>query len=145
MTEYEYDVVRSPEDYVRDAQKNGASDEPEGFWHWVNTGIGRFKLSGPTLVHFLDRCIEALQSRGAVPCEPGHPTYADEWVELPLLGDTPDAIRARVINDWLETGGGPMEPWSGVWFGLPHQVVPLSDATPAPPRKPSLITRPIRG
>ena len=103
-------------------------DEPEGFYHVVNHALGFYPDDRQAQLAFLNRCFDALDAIGAIPCRPGSPDYDEFWVEEPRYGRDRSEIRRAVIAEWLANGAGPMEIWTGVFFGMPDHVTPLDTA-----------------
>jgi hypothetical protein len=105
-----------------------AGDEPEGFYKAINRAIRFFPKDRQAQFAFLDHCFDALDAIGAVPCRPGSPDYDEFWVEEPRYGRGRQEIRRAIVAEWLANGAGPMEIWSGVFFGMPDHVTPLDRA-----------------
>lgn len=92
-----------------------------GLWQIVPAGRYGFELSGSDLTEFVHRCVLALLERGAKPVMGGGGTEYD-WILQPQYGEANEEIANAVVNEWLATGGGDLDP-GGLWFALPSPYV----------------------
>ena len=103
-------------------------DEPEGFYNAINSALGFYPEDRQAQLAFLNRCFDALDRIGAVPCKSAYWNHQLGWIEVIKYGRDRADIRRAVIAEWLANGAGPMEIWSGVFFGIPEHVTPLDQA-----------------
>jgi hypothetical protein len=121
----DYDSTDEFMSYIRG---NMEFDEPTGLYIFPSYGIDTFGLSGPDLVAFVSQCVMRALSEGGIPCIPGYPDHDAGWIYEPKYGTTPKEIHDNVLNEWIANGAGPLEFWTGPWFGLPRDVYPFSEA-----------------
>ncbi len=114
-----YDSI---DDYISYTRGTMEFDEPIGFFTIPDAGINIFGLSGPDLIAFASRCVMKALNEGGIPCIPGHPDYDVDWIYEPKYGTSAKEIHDNVMNEWIANGAGPLEFWTGPWFGLPKSV-----------------------
>lgn len=101
-------------------------DEPIGLYTIPGDGIETFGFNGPDLIHFVSCCLITMLGAGGIPCIPGYPNHPVDWVYEPKYGTTSEEIHDNVLNEWIANGAGPLEFWTGPWFGLPKSVHAVS-------------------
>ncbi|WP_407050366.1 hypothetical protein [Methyloraptor flagellatus] len=125
---YEFNPFTRPDTFPDSLAARVAGDEPEGFYKAINSAIAFFPNDRQAQLAFIGRCFDALDRVGAVPCQPAPPDYDEFWVEEPRYGRDRSEIRRAIVAEWLANGAGPMEIWTGVFFGVPDHVTPLASA-----------------
>lgn len=120
----DYDSI---DEYLSYFRGNMEFDEPVGFYTVPDAGIDIFGLSGPDLIAFASLCVTKMLSEGGIPCIPGYPDHDAGWIYEPKYGTTSKEIHDNVLNEWIANGAGPLEFWTGPWFGLPRDVYPFSE------------------
>jgi len=99
-------ISRVPNELPRDAV---------GLWQIIPALRDSFGLEGPALETAVGATIQALLERGAVPVRCG-PKDGPEWIPDDAYDRDWEAVKAKVINDWVRSG---LEPTVGdLWFAL---------------------------
>jgi hypothetical protein len=128
MTEKKkYGAYDSIEEYLDCLPFDMELSEPVGMYTIPGGGIQTFGLNGPDLIHFVSRCLMTMLDAGGIPCIPGYPDHDAGWIYEPKYGTTSKEIHDNVLNEWIANGAGPLEFWTGPWFGLQSDVYPFSE------------------
>lgn len=99
-------ISRVPNELPRDAV---------GLWQIIPALRDSFGLEGPALEVAVGATIQGLLERGAVPVRCG-PVDGPEWIPDDAYALDWQAVKAKVINDWVRSG---LEPTVGdLWFAL---------------------------
>ncbi len=115
-------------DYLSEFEVDLNEDEPLAFFQFIYAAMDRFQLGSAARVNFVARCVTKCLQLGAVPCVPGGPDYDHDWVSTAKYGTKPADILRNVMEEWIADGAQRLEPWTGPFFGLPKDVVPLEKA-----------------
>lgn len=94
-------------------------DDGVGFWQLVPAGMF-FGFEGDELSTFLRMCIVRLIEAGAVAVCHSPEGAEMYYIGQPQYGSTANEIADRVVQEWLDAGGGDPPPWEGVWFVTPQ-------------------------
>lgn len=88
-----------------------------GLWQIVPVGRDGFGLAGDALREFVERSIDALLCRGAVPVR-ASAVEGEFWFPDQTYGETKENMIKSIIAEWENSGKDP-DP-DGVWFALPR-------------------------
>ncbi len=124
-----YGAYDDEADFLADFEGTLKAREPLALYEFIDCAEGPFRLRDSTRIKFVARCVEKCLQLGAVPCEPGGPIYDHDWVSAPQYGNTPAEILHNVMAEWIAGGAKRLEVWTGPFFGLPEDVVPVGMAT----------------